>query len=61
MSTVSVHGRARPKPLVRSFERHLRALNRSERTIATYLIGLRQADAFRRAYDDPAAGPYEHP
>jgi site-specific recombinase XerD len=36
-------------PLVRSFERHLRALNRSERTIATYLIGLRQADAFLRA------------
>jgi site-specific recombinase XerD len=37
-------------PLVRSFERHLRALNRSERTIATYLIGLRQADAFLRAH-----------
>jgi integrase/recombinase XerC len=36
-------------PLVRSFERHLRALNRSERTIATYLISLRQADAFLRA------------
>jgi integrase/recombinase XerC len=27
------------------FERHLRAENRSERTIATYLVGLRQADA----------------
>jgi hypothetical protein len=26
-------------PLIRSFERHLRAENRSERTIATYLIG----------------------
>jgi site-specific recombinase XerD len=37
-------------PLVRSFERHLRALNRSERTISTYLIGLRQADAFLRAH-----------
>jgi site-specific recombinase XerD len=36
-------------PLVRSFERHLRALNRSERTIETYLISLRQADAFLRA------------
>jgi site-specific recombinase XerD len=35
-------------PLIRSFERHLRAENRSERTIATYLIGLRQADAFLR-------------
>jgi hypothetical protein len=35
-------------PLTRSFERHLRAENRSERTIATYLIGLRQADAFLR-------------
>jgi integrase/recombinase XerC len=36
-------------PLIRSFERHLRSENRSERTIATYLIGLRQADAFLRA------------
>ena len=27
-------------PLVRSFERHLRSTNRSESTIATYLIGL---------------------
>ncbi|HZD68282.1 MAG TPA: tyrosine-type recombinase/integrase, partial [Actinomycetes bacterium] len=35
-----------PSPLVRSFERHLRSENRSERTIATYLAGLRQADAF---------------
>jgi len=37
-------------PLVRSFERHLRAQNRSERTVATYLIALRQADAFLRAH-----------
>jgi site-specific recombinase XerD len=37
-------------PLLRSFERHLRAQNRSERTIATYLVGLRQADAFLRAH-----------
>jgi hypothetical protein len=37
-------------PLVRSFERHLRALNSSERTIATDLIGLRQADAFLRGH-----------
>ncbi len=37
-------------PLIRSFERHLRAENRSERTITTYLVGLRQADAFLRAH-----------
>jgi site-specific recombinase XerD len=36
-------------PLARSFERHLRAENRSERTVSTYLIGLRQAEAFLRA------------
>src|SRR6266511_6007501 len=36
-------------PLIRSFERHLRSENRSERTIGTYLVGLRQADAFLRA------------
>jgi site-specific recombinase XerD len=33
-------------PLARSFERHLRAENRSDQTVATYLIGLRQAEAF---------------
>jgi site-specific recombinase XerD len=32
--------------LVRSFERHLRAENRSEHTIASYLESLRQAEAF---------------
>jgi hypothetical protein len=37
---------AAPNPLLRSFERHLRAENRSDQTVATYLIGLRQADAF---------------
>jgi site-specific recombinase XerD len=42
--------KAAQDPLIRSFERHLRAENRSERTIATYLIGLRQADAFLRAH-----------
>jgi site-specific recombinase XerD len=40
---------AASRPLLRSFERHLRAENRSERTIATYLIGLRQAEAFLAA------------
>jgi site-specific recombinase XerD len=33
-------------PLLRSFERHLRAANRSERTIASYLESLRQVEAF---------------
>jgi site-specific recombinase XerD len=37
------------RPLVRSFERHLRSENRSERTITTYLAGLRQADVFLRS------------
>jgi hypothetical protein len=37
-------------PLIRSFERHLRAQNRSPRTIAGYLVALRQADAFLRAH-----------
>jgi site-specific recombinase XerC len=37
-------------PLLRSFERHLRAANRSERTIASYLESLRQAEAFLAAH-----------
>jgi site-specific recombinase XerD len=40
--------------LVRSFERHLRSTNRSESTIATYLIGLRQAETFLRERPDRA-------
>jgi site-specific recombinase XerD len=35
-----------PNPLLRSFERHLRAENRSDQTVTTYLIALRQAEAF---------------
>jgi site-specific recombinase XerD len=35
-----------PSPLLRSFERHLRARNRSPQTVATYLIAARQAEAF---------------
>ena len=35
--------------LIRSFERHLRAENRSEHTIASYLESLRQAEAFLAA------------
>jgi site-specific recombinase XerD len=38
-----------PSPVIRSFERRLRSENRSERTIGTYLVGVRQADAFLRA------------
>jgi site-specific recombinase XerD len=37
---------AAPSPLLRSFERHLRAENRSDQTVATYLIALRQAETF---------------
>jgi site-specific recombinase XerD len=40
---------AAPNPLLRSFERHLRAQNRSNQTVATYLIALRQAEAFLAA------------
>jgi site-specific recombinase XerD len=36
-------------PLLRSFERHLRALNRSDNTIASYMDGARQAEAFLAA------------
>jgi hypothetical protein len=35
---VPSHGQGRPGPLIRSFERHLRAENRSERSIATYSL-----------------------
>jgi site-specific recombinase XerD len=38
-----------PSPLLRSFERHLRAMNRSQQTVATYLIAARQAEAFLTA------------
>jgi site-specific recombinase XerD len=37
-------------PLVRSFERHLRSENRSERTVSAYLVGVRQADKFLRVH-----------
>ena len=40
---------AAPNPLLRSFERHLRAENRADQTVATYLIALRQAEAFLAA------------
>src|SRR5829696_9447860 len=38
--------RAALSPLLRSFERHLRAENRSEHTIASYVDSLCQAEAF---------------
>jgi hypothetical protein len=44
-----MHERTRSS-LVRCFEWHLRAEDRSERTIAAHLIGLRQADAFLRVW-----------
>jgi site-specific recombinase XerD len=37
-----------PSRLLRSFERYLRAGNRSERTVGNYLEGARQAEAFLR-------------
>jgi integrase/recombinase XerC len=37
-----------PDPLIRSFERHLYAENRSARTVTTYPIAVRQADTFLR-------------
>ena len=40
--------RAALSPLLRSFERHLRAENRSEHTIASYLESLRQAEGIPR-------------
>jgi hypothetical protein len=44
-------------PLLGSFERHLRAENRADTTVTTYLIAARQAEAFLRARgrDLPAA------
>jgi Phage integrase, N-terminal SAM-like domain len=41
-----VHGPRRHEPLLRSFERHLRVLNRSDNTIESYLEGARQAERF---------------
>ena len=35
-----------PSRLVRSFDRHLRAENRSERTVGNYLESLHQAEVF---------------
>jgi hypothetical protein len=37
-------------PLLGSFERHLRATNRADTTVATYLIAARQAEAFLRTH-----------
>jgi len=35
---------------IRSFKWHLRSQNRSERIIATYVVGRRSADAFPRGH-----------
>ena len=48
--------RAALSPLLRSFERHLRAENRSDRTIASYLESIRQAEAFLTARDTSLTG-----
>jgi hypothetical protein len=48
---------AAPSSLLRSFERHLRAQNRSTQTVATYLIALRQAEAFLAAGAPPSPPP----
>jgi site-specific recombinase XerD len=45
-----------PNSLLRSFERYLRAENRSARTVATYLIAARQAEAFLAARGTALAG-----
>jgi site-specific recombinase XerD len=47
MLNLPVHGPPRPDPLIRSFERHLYAENRSARTVTTYLIAVRQANILR--------------
>ena len=55
---------AAPSSLLPSFERHLRAENRSAQTVATYLIALRQAEAFltgSRGTTLAAAGPTWRP
>jgi hypothetical protein len=43
-------------PLLRSFERHRRAENRSERTIAYYLQSARQAETFLAAHGTSLTG-----
>jgi Phage integrase, N-terminal SAM-like domain len=48
MLNLPVHGPLGRDPLIRSFERYLYAENRSARTVTTYLIAVRQADAFLR-------------
>jgi hypothetical protein len=47
MLNLPVHGSPRPDPLIRFFERHLFAENRSARTVTIYLIAVRQADILR--------------
>ena len=49
MFNLPVHAPPRaPTPLIRSFERHLDAENRSSRTVTGYLVAVRQADSFLR-------------
>jgi site-specific recombinase XerD len=39
-----------PDPLLDSFERYLRAANRSDRTIANYLVSMEQTDHYLRQH-----------
>jgi hypothetical protein len=55
-----VRAAGQPPPLG-SFERHLRAANRADTTVATYLIAARQAEAFLRARGEEAGLPGLHP
>ena len=49
MLNLPVHGSLGCDPLIRSFGRYLYAENRSARTVTTYLIAVRQADAHTRS------------
>jgi len=45
-----------PSPLARSFERYLKAMNRSKATVTTYLVAVRQAETFLAAHDTDLVG-----
>jgi site-specific recombinase XerD len=50
--------RTAPSPLLRSFERHLRALNRSDNTVDSYLESVRQAEAYLAAHGRTLTGAH---
>src|SRR6266540_3705524 len=49
--------RAALSPLLRSFERHLRAENRSANTVESYLESVRQAEVYLAAHGRPSSTP----